>query len=215
VLGGCVGRRPGPNDAYRDPRVGAEAWRKQFEGEDRDLFRRRDVIMQLAAVKPGMTVADVGAGTGLFSMLMSDAVGPAGRVYSEEVVEKFSRHIAERAAAEGRHNVVSVVGTEASVGLPPSSVDLVFACDVYHHFDHPRQMLASIRRALRPDGELFLVDYARIPGLSPPWLLEHVRAGEDEVVREIQAAGFTLLSRTDDLAPSYALRFRRSAADAR
>ena len=78
----------------------------------------------MAAVKPGMAVADVGAGTGLFTMMLSDAVGPQGRVYAEEVIDRFSRYLAERAVREGRANVVSVVGTERSVGLPPASIDL-------------------------------------------------------------------------------------------
>lgn len=211
-LGGCVRRQPGPNDAYRDPRVAAEAWRKLFEGEDRDIYKRRDFIMKLAAARPGMAVADVGAGTGLFSMMLADAVGPNGRVYAEEVVEKFSRLIAERASVERRANVVSVMGTETGIGLPRASVDLVFACDVYHHFDHPKEMLASMRRALRPEGELFLVDYARVPGLSPAWILEHVRAGEAEVTREVEAAGFQLVSSNHDVGANYALRFRRTSA---
>jgi predicted methyltransferase len=207
---GCVRRRSDPNDAYRDPRVAAEQWRQLFEGDDREIYRKRDLILTLAAPKPGMVVADVGAGTGLFTMMLSDAVGPAGRVYAEEVVEKFSAFIAARAAREKRTNVVSVVGTETGVGLPPGSIDLAFACDVYHHFDHPREMLASLRGALRPRGELFLVDFTREPGLSPPWLLDHVRAGEAEVSKEVEAAGFVLLSRNHDIGVNYALWFRRS-----
>ncbi len=165
--------------------------------------------MRLAAPKPGAAVVDIGAGTGLFAMMMSDAVGPSGRVYAEEVLEKFSRFIAERAEREHRANVVSVMGTTTEIGLPPESVDFAFACDVYHHFDHPAEMLASIWRALRPDGELFLVDFSRDPGQSPDWILEHVRAGEAQVIQEIDGAGFALLTSNHDLGINYALRFRR------
>ena len=157
----------GENDAYQDPRVAAESWRQLFEGDEREIYRKRDLIMKLAAAQSGMTIADVGAGTGLFSMMLSDAVGESGRIYAEDVVEKFSRFVAERAVRESRSNVVSVMGTEVGIGLPPASIDLAFACDVYHHFDHPQEMLASIQRALRPDGELFLVDFSREPGQSP------------------------------------------------
>jgi predicted methyltransferase len=207
---GCFRRRVGPNDAYYDPRVGAERWRQLFEGEDREIYRQRARIMQLAAVTPGMSVVDVGAGTGLFSMLLSDAVGETGRVYAEEIMEKFSSFIAARAEHERRANVVSVMGTETSIGLPPASVDFVFACDVYHHFDHPAQMLASMHRALRPGGEMLLVDFTREPGLSPAWILEHVRAGRQQVLREVEAAGFTLVSTDDSVGINYALRFRRA-----
>ena len=213
--GGCARRHIGPNDAYHDPGVAAESWRQLFEGNEREIYRKRDLVMKLAAPKPGMTIADVGAGTGLFTMMLSDAVGERGRIYAEEVVEKFSSFIAARAAREKRDNVVSVMGTETGIGLPPASIDLAFACDVYHHFDHPQEMLASIRRALRVGGELFLVDFSREPGVSPAWLLEHVRAGEAEVVREIENAGFVLLSRDHTIGVNYALRFRRSADVAR
>jgi predicted methyltransferase len=203
-------RRGGPNDAYQDPRVAAETWRQLFEGDDREIYRRRDLVMKLAAPKPGMVVAGVGAGTGLFTMMLSEAVGRQGRVYAEEVLPKFSQFIAQRATREGRNNVVSVLGTETGIGLPEESIDLVFACDVYHHFDHPQEMLASIRRALRPRGELFLVDFSREPGQSPAWLLEHVRAGEAAVIQEIESAGFVLLSKDNSIGINYALRFRRS-----
>ena len=189
--------------------MSAEDWRTLFEGNDRQIYGERDVIMRLAGPKPGMAVVDIGAGTGLFAMMMSDAVGPSGRVYAEEVLEKFSRFIAERAEREHRTNVVSVMGTTMDVGLPPESVDFAFACDVYHHFDHPAEMLASIRRTLRRDGELLLVDFSREPGQSPAWILDHVRAGEAQVIREVEGAGFALLTTNHDLGINYALRFRR------
>ena len=96
------------------------------------------------------------------------------------------------------------MGTATEVGVPPESVDLAFACDVYHHFDHPAEMLASIRRALRPGGELFLVDFSREPGQSPEWILDHVRAGETEVTGEIERAGFKLVSSNHGLGINYA-----------
>jgi predicted methyltransferase len=142
-------------------------------------------------------------------MMLSDAVGQTGRVYAEEVLPKFSAFIAGRATQERRNNIVSVVGTETSVGLPSDSVDFVFACDVYHHFDHPQEMLASIRRALRAGGDLFLVDFSREPGQSPAWILEHVRAGKDQVTREIEAAGFVLRSDEPYVGMNYVLRFRK------
>ncbi|HVV17227.1 MAG TPA: methyltransferase domain-containing protein [Polyangia bacterium] len=210
TFGGACRRAPqGPNGAYLDPRVSAEDWNRLFESEQRQIFVERHRIMQLAAVEPGARVADVGAGTGVFTTLLSDAVGRDGIVYAEEVMLKFSAFIAAKAAHEGRTNVVSVVGTETGIGLPPGSIDLAFLCDVYHHFDRPAEMLASIRRALKPGGEMFLVDFRRDPASSPAWLLEHVRAGEEEVTREVEAAGFARISRDDSLRDSYVVRFRR------
>jgi ubiquinone/menaquinone biosynthesis C-methylase UbiE len=211
VLGSaaCRPRQTGPNEAYLDPRTTAEDWNRLLTSPERELYDKRELVVRLAAVRPGMTVADIGAGTGLFTMMLSDAVGPAGRVYAEEIVGKFSRYIAETAARQGRWNVVSVLGTERSVGLPPDSVDLAFLCDVYHHFERPEEMLASIRRSLHEDGEVLLVEFRREPG-SPAWLLEHVRAGEAQVFREFEQAGFVRLSTDDSLRDSYVARFRRS-----
>ena len=206
----CARRAQGPNDAYHDPRVTVDEWDRLFTGEQRQIFVERAKIVRLANIKRGARVADVGAGTGLFSMLLSDAVGADGIVYAEEIMEKFSVFIAARAARERRANIVSVVGTETGIGLPPGTIDVAFLCDVYHHFDRHAEMMASIRRALRANGELVLVDYRRAPGLSPPWLLEHVRAGEDEVEKEIEEAGFLLTSRDESLRDSYVLRFRRT-----
>jgi predicted methyltransferase len=202
---------PGPNDAYHDPRVSALVWQHYFEDDGRgEIYQKREAILALAPVQAGMTVADIGAGTGLFSMMLSDAVGPSGRVYAEEVEERFSRFVAERALRAGRTNVVSVVGTEWGIGLPAGSIDLAFLCDVYHHFDHAPEMLASIRGALRPAGQLFLVDFRREPGASPAWVLEHVRADEARVIQEVERAGFLLISADHSLRDSYALRFRAS-----
>ncbi len=207
VATACRSRQTGPNDAYMDPRVSADDWNLLFTAHGRELYDERDLVMQLAAVRPGMSVADVGAGTGAFTLMLSDAVGATGRVYAEEVVGKFSRFIAETAADGGRFNIVSVVGTERTVGLPPGSIDLAFLCDVYHHFDHPEEMLASIRRALRPEGDVLLVEFKREPGAAP-WVFEHVRAGEDEVLREFERAGFARLKRSGALQGSYMWRFR-------
>jgi predicted methyltransferase len=209
LLTGCRRRQTGPNDAYRDPRVSAEDWNKLFEGEGRELFVKRDTVIRLADARPGMVVADIGAGTGLFSMMLSDQVGQSGRIYAEEIMGKFSAYIAERAWHEKRNNVVSVMGTERSIGLPAASIDLAVLTDVYHHFDYHEEMLASIRTALRDEGELFLVDFRREPGRSPAWIFEHVRAGEDVVVHEIEAAGFVSISRDDSLQDNYVRRFRR------
>jgi predicted methyltransferase len=90
-------------------------------------------------------------------------------------------------------------------------VDLVFVCDTYHHFEYPKQSLAGIHRALRPGGELVVVEFKREPGVSPAWILEHVSKGQSEVIKEIEAAGFVLTN--DHTSPllkdNYVLRFRK------
>jgi ubiquinone/menaquinone biosynthesis C-methylase UbiE len=134
-------------------------------------------------------------------MLFSAAVGPSGKVYAVDIAAPFLAHIARRAAAAGARNVEVVRGTARSIALPRASVDLVFVCDTYHHFEHPEQTLASIRRALRPGGALVVVDYRREPGKSAAWVVEHVRADQAAVIAEIEAAGFVRQRDGDDASP--------------
>ncbi len=88
-------------------------------------------------------------------------------------------------------------------------MDLAFVCDTYHHFEYPRRMLGSIRRALRPGGALVIIDYRRVPGRSSPWVMGHVRAGKETVISEVQAAGFRLVSEQQFLQENYFLTFRK------
>jgi ubiquinone/menaquinone biosynthesis C-methylase UbiE len=155
-------------------------------------------------------VADIGAGTGLFAPLLSKAVGPDGTVYAVDIVKDFLAHIERRAAEAGLRNVRTVLCTERSAELPPASIDAAFICDTYHHFEFPRSTMASIRRALRPGGEIVLVDFKRIPGTSSEWILNHVRAGQETVTAEIEAAGFSKIEEIGLLRDNYILRFRRT-----
>jgi SAM-dependent methyltransferase len=93
--------------------------------------------------------------------------------------------------------------------LAPASIDLAFICDAYHHFEQPKAMLASIRRALRPGGTLIVVDFERIPGVSPDWILKHVRAGKEDFRAEIEAAGFGFVEEVKLMRENYVLRFSR------
>jgi ubiquinone/menaquinone biosynthesis C-methylase UbiE len=196
----------GPNAKYLRPDVDVDAWVKTFEKPGREIYDKRQEIVRATGARPGTAVADVGAGTGLFTMLFAQAVGPAGKVYAVDIAPKFLEHLRRRAA--GAKNVEVVQGSERVVNLPPASVDLVYVCDTYHHFEHPRETLASIRRALRPAGTLVVVDYRREPGKSPAWVLEHVRAGQAAVTKEIEAAGFTRIADLPLLKESYFLQFR-------
>jgi predicted methyltransferase len=119
--------------------------------------------------------------------------------------------LAEQAAEAGLTNLETVVCPEDSVALPPASVDLVFIADTYHHFEYPAGTLASIHEALRPGGEMVVIDFERIPGESSEWVFEHVRAGKETVVGEIKGAGFELVAEpaAPYLADNYVLRFRK------
>jgi ubiquinone/menaquinone biosynthesis C-methylase UbiE len=201
--------KPGINKEYLKPGLDVSKWVAKFEKPGREVFDQREKILEALHLKPGQRVADIGAGTGLFTMLIANAVGLTGKVYSVDIVKDFLAHINDRAAEAGLKNIQTVLGTDRSVELPENSVDLAFCSDVYHHFEYPRSVLASIRRALRPDGALVVVDYRREPGKSPEWILHHVRAGQEEVAREIEDAGFKREETPEFLKQNYLMRFRK------
>lgn len=203
--------KPGINDTFKDPRLNVNEWVGRFETESREVFAQRQQIVKTSGVKPGWQVADVGAGTGLFSLLFADAVGTTGRVYAVDIAQPFLKEIRQRALKAGHANIQTILGTDKDTKLPADSVNLVFFCDTYHHFEFPQDTLASIHHALRPGGLIVLVDFKRIPGQSSDWTLNHVRAGQDVFEKEIEAAGFKKLDEPGSafLHDNYLVRFRK------
>lgn len=201
--------KPGINEEYLKPDLKVEQWVERFEREGREVYVNRQRIVDTLGLKPGMVVADIGAGTGLFTSLLAAKVGSAGRVYAVDIVPAFLEHIARRMADAGVRNVRTVLCTERSVGLPPHSIDLAYLCDVYHHFEYPQSSLSSLHHALKPGGEIVLVEFKRIPGVSSEWILNHVRAGQEAFEAEIEAAGFRKVAEHDFLKENYVVRFRK------
>ena len=202
--------RPGINDEYKKQSV--DTWVERFESESREIYQHRGEIVDAVGPRPGMAIADVGAGTGFFTRMFAERVGPSGRVYAVDILPEFIEHIASRAKEHGLSQVTPVLCKEDSVELPTNSVDLVFMSDTYHHFEYPKSTLASIRRALRPGGEMVVIDFERIEGKSRQWVLDHVRAGEEVVVAEITGAGFERVPGSSEkpfLQENYFLRFRK------
>jgi ubiquinone/menaquinone biosynthesis C-methylase UbiE len=139
-----------------------------------------------------MRIADVGAGTGLFTLLFATAVGASGRVVAVDVQQYFLDHVAARAAEAGLANVAVRLADQRSTGLAAASIDVAFLCDAYHHLELPNTYLADLRRALGPDGRLVVIDYDRTRPGTKAWMKEHIRADPAEFRREIEAAGFVL-----------------------
>lgn len=204
----------GINDAFLDARLDPNEWINRFEVESREVFTARQAIVRTVGFKPGNIVADIGAGTGLYTVLFAHAASPNGWVYAVDIAPRFVEHIATRAAEAGITNVTPVLCTQTSVSLPPASIDVAFVCDTYHHFEHPADTLASIHQALRPAGRLVVVDFKREEGVSSEWVMSHVRAGKEVVIEEIEAAGFRLLvePQLPGLAENYLLIFQRAAS---
>src|SRR5262249_44554026 len=123
-------------------------------------------------------------------------------------------HIEKTCKEAGITNVTGVVCTADNVKLPPKSIDVAFVCDTYHHFEFPFKTLASIHQALRPGGQLIVIDFHRIEGKSSDWVLGHVRAGQEVVVKEIAQAGFKLVGEEKlPLKENYLVRFEKVAME--
>jgi ubiquinone/menaquinone biosynthesis C-methylase UbiE len=180
------------NAGYKSRDLDIQVWVDRFEVEGREVFDNRDVILAALGLQPGQVVADVGAGTGLFIPLLADRVGTSGTVYAVDIAPAFIEHIQKRVRERGLTQVKTVLNGEKSVDLSDNSIDVVFTCDVYHHFVYYQEMLASIHSALRPDGRFVVVDYDKVPGKSSDFIMQHIRDTKEVFTREIEAAGFSM-----------------------
>ncbi len=190
----------------------ASQWTERFEHEGRAIYDKRAEVLDAMNLKPGMDVADIGAGSGLFSRLIAQRVGPGGTVYAVDIAKNMVDHITKTAQEEHITNLKAVLGDPHSPKLAPNSVDAICIIDSYHHFEFPTDMLHDISKALRPDGVLMLIDFKRIDGVSRSYILNMVRAGEGTFTDEFLNAGFELVDRRDDMFPeNYLLKFKHRA----
>lgn len=203
---------PGINKSYLDPNLSAIKWVERFEREGREVYDNRQAIVDAIGIESGMRVADIGTGTGLFVPLLLDAAGPKGHLFAVDIVPDFLARVREQAAKNGWGNLTPVLCSEKSVDLPPNSIDIAFICDVYHHFEYPFESLDSIHKALRPNGQIILVDFERIPGESDEWILNHMRAGQETFEAEIEKSGFSKVEEIKGLLKdNYMVRFRKKS----
>ena len=138
-----------------------------LERAERMAEERPDLVLAALDLKPGMTVADIGAGSGYYSWRIAERVGPGGTVYAVDIQPEMVRILERQMVERGVGNVKAILGTPADPRLPAGSVDLALMVDVYHEFEYPYEMLASIVRALKPGGRVVFVEYrggdARVP----------------------------------------------------
>jgi SAM-dependent methyltransferase len=139
-----------------------------------------------------------------------DLVGKQGKVYAVDIAETFVKHTEMSCHVRGWKHVEGIVCDQDDANLPPDSIDLAFICATYHHFEFPFKSLHSILDALKPGGQLVIVDFERIDGTSSDWILGHVRAGKETVRAEIEKSGFEFVEENKDLfKENYLLRFKK------
>lgn len=196
---------PGINEYYYDTEY--EHWVSVFERPGREVYDKREAVVAALELKSGMTVADLGAGTGFYTFLFAQQVGNSGQIYAVDISKNFIEHIQHEARSRGLHNIEGIVNTQQSTQLPVEALDLVFVCDTYHHFEYPQAMLASIHQALRQKGQLVIIDFRKQSGLSSGWVMSHVRADETAVINEVETAGFKLVEQSTLFHENYFLKF--------
>ena len=132
------------------------AW---LERAEREQEERTDLLLPELHLRPGMVVADIGAGTGYIARRMARLVGPGGLVYAVDVQPEMVRMLGDAAVREKLPQIRPVLGGEADVKLAAQSVDLAIMVDVYHELEHPYEVLASVVRSLKPGGRVVFVEY--------------------------------------------------------
>ena len=168
-----------------------------LERGTRESEERTDLLMDALNLKPGMTVADIGAGSGYFTVPMATRVAP-GIVYGTDIQPEMLAFLEARARTEKLTNIKGILGDTGDAMLPVASVDLVLLVDAYHEFDQPLEMMTSIARALKPGGRVALVEYR---GEDPEVPIKPLhKMTEAQARRELEAAGLVWI-RTDARLP--------------
>jgi tRNA A58 N-methylase Trm61 len=179
---------------------------------EREKEENPEGALDALALKPGMVVADVGAGTGYMSLRMAKRVGPTGKVYANDLQPEMLRRLRENAAKAGITNVETVQGEEADPKLPAGRMDLVLLVDVYHEFSKPREMIDKIRESLKPDGRLVLLEYRKEDPKVP--IREEHKMTVAEVKAELEPQGFVMSQVIETLPRQHILILTKAAAKA-
>lgn len=183
------------NETYRT-KEGRATIAGTLSNPSRDARQKPQELVASLDIKPGSTVADIGTGTGYMLPHLSAATGPKGRVIAQDIHTDFLDRAKETVGKAGLTNISYVQGSEDATGLEAGSVDLILLLDVYHHLNYPDKTLADLRRALKSGGRLAVVEYHKNEHSMPGGrAIQHVRLGEDDAVKEIEANGFKLARR--------------------
>ena len=177
-----------------------------LERQEREMEENTTQLLKNLAVKPGMVIADIGAGSGYHSTLMSKMVGN-GKVYAVDVEPEMIAYLNDRITLEGTKNIIPVLSTEQSVSLPANTIDMMLLVDVYHEFSYPYEMALSMLNALKPGGKLVLVEFRSEDPMVPIKTIH--KMSEAQAVKELKAAGFKFEKNISNLPWQHCLIFRK------
>jgi len=180
---------------------------QHLEDPHRIEWQKPDEVMAKLRLKPGEAVADLGAGSGYFTLRFATAVGPQGKVYAVDILPGMLDYIRQRAQTEGIKNIELVQALPHDPKLPPASVDMIFICDTLHHISDRPTYYPLLVKALRPGGRLVNIDFYKRPMSFGPPLAMKIR--KQDMIGEAKAAGFHVVDDFDFLPDQYFLVFRQ------
>jgi len=198
---------PHSNQGYHRSFNQAERWAKELDDPLRDAWQKPEEVLDALHLDRTSRVADLGAGTGYFSARIAGRI-PEGKLFAVDIEPDMLRYLGERAHRERLHVLAPVLASATSPNLP-ERVDIVLVVDTYHHIDDRVAYFARLRESLRPDGRLAIVDFTPDSPTGPP--LEH-RVSAEQVTRELNSAGYSLLAAHPFLPRQYFLVFRANAS---
>jgi ubiquinone/menaquinone biosynthesis C-methylase UbiE len=178
--------------------------------ESRDREEDCKTLLAALKLKPGDTVCDMGCGNGFYSLKIAKLVGERGRVIGVDIQREMLELLKDRAAAEKITNIEPVLGTTVDPKLPAGAIDLMLLVDVYHEFDHPEQMLAAIRKSLKPSGRVALAEF-RAEDPKVPIKPLH-KMSKAQIMKEFPPNGFKLVEEFDKLPWQHLMFFQRDDA---
>lgn len=176
--------------------------------ESREREEHCQTLLKALKLKPGQTICDMGCGNGFYTLKMARLVGKKGRVLAVDVQPEMLHLLDLRAKQRRVENVEPIAGTLADPRLPAGEIDMILCVDVYHEFSHPEQMLAAMRKALKPKGRLVLVEF-RAEDPEVPILPLH-KMTKPQVLAELEPNGFKLVESFDKLPWQHVLFFERN-----
>lgn len=180
------------------------AWLERPEREQEEAPGKAIAALN---IRPGQVIADIGAGSGYYTVRLADAVGARGRVYATDIQPEMLALIKKKIDAGSPGNVELILGTETDTRLPAAAIDMALMVDVYHELAQPQTFLRSLKGALRPDGRLVLIEF-RKEDASVPIRAEHKMSVRDARM-ELEAEGFRFDRVIDVLPWQHILIFRR------
>ncbi len=206
-VGGHPGdRMGGPSDgAFHRSFEDADKWAKEFDNPERDAWQKPEEILEALNLQRTSVVADIGAGTGYFSVRLAKRI-PEGKIFAADIEPDMVRYLGERALREHLTNLVPVQASADAANLP-DPIDVFLVVDTYHHIGDRIQYFAKLKSSLRTGGRLVIIDFKADSPNGPP--AQH-RISPQKVTEELKAAGYLLMETLKFLPRQYCLVFAKA-----